>query len=71
MRPAAQLTDERFTDRAFAEYRQEHGISDGRRLGDMPLQVMSEVMQKAQKMKALESYRKSLASSIIEKMENR
>jgi hypothetical protein len=48
--------DTRFTDRAFSAYKVEHGISDSRRLGDMPLQVVSEVMQAAQKLKQQEAH---------------
>jgi hypothetical protein len=43
--------DEGYKDEAFARYRQEHGISEFRRLGDMPLQVVREVLQAAQKLK--------------------
>ena len=45
--PPTVYTDESVKEQAFAEYRQEHGISDSRRLGDMPLQVVSEVLQRA------------------------
>ena len=45
------MTDDRFTDAAFAQYRQQHGINDARRLGDMPLKVVSEVLRQAQVLK--------------------
>jgi len=45
------MTDDRFTERAFAEYRQQHGIHDSQRIGDMPLNVMSEILRRAQQMK--------------------
>jgi len=52
-----QLTDEELKDRAFARYRQEHGIAEDRRLGDMPLQVISEVLNAAQRLKTQEQSR--------------
>ena len=52
--PASVETDEATKDRAFALYCQEHGIKD-RRLGDMPLKVISEVMQAAQRLKSQET----------------
>jgi hypothetical protein len=48
---AAGPSDDRFTRVAFDAYRSAHGIHDSRRLGDMPLQVVSEVLQAAQKLK--------------------
>jgi hypothetical protein len=53
----AARTDARFTDQAFDSYRREHGISDGRRLGDMPLKVISEVLDAAQRLKTQEANR--------------
>jgi hypothetical protein len=47
--------DEARKDRAFALYRQEHGIHDARRLGDMPLKVVSEILLAAQRLKTQES----------------
>lgn len=49
--------DERYTDRAFAAYKQEHGFGDGIRLGDMPLPVLSEVLRRAQELKSQEQGR--------------
>ena len=45
------LDDEGYKDAAFAQYRQQHGINDARRLGDMPLKVVSEVLRQAQVLK--------------------
>ena len=49
--------DERYTDRAFAAYKQEHGFGDGIRLGDMPAKVMSEILRRAQELKLKERSR--------------
>jgi hypothetical protein len=51
---AAAMTDERFTDQVFERYRIEHGIPESRRLGDMPMQVISKVMGDAQELKRKE-----------------
>jgi hypothetical protein len=48
------INDEELKQRAFDAYRAAHGISEDRRLGDMPLQVVSEVLQAAQRMKSQE-----------------
>jgi len=48
------MTDEELKQRAFDQYRAAHGISEDRRLGDMPLRVVSEVLQAAQKLKSQE-----------------
>lgn len=45
------MTDEELKQRAFDQYRAAHGISEDRRLGDMPLRVVSEVLQAAQQLK--------------------
>lgn len=47
--------DEALKDFVFSCYRIEHGISEDRRLGDMPLQVISEVLDRAQQMKTQEA----------------
>jgi hypothetical protein len=52
-----QLSDEALKELAFARYRQEHGIAEDRRLGDMPLQVVSEVLLAAQRLKTQEAER--------------
>jgi hypothetical protein len=53
--PASVTSDEARKDIAFAQYRIEHGISDDRRLGDMPLQVISAVLLAAQRLKTQEA----------------
>jgi hypothetical protein len=55
--PTPVAYDERYTDQAFAAYKQEHGFGDGIRLGDMPLRIMSEILRKAQELKQQESAR--------------
>jgi hypothetical protein len=49
--------DERYKELAFAQYRQEHGIHDSVRLGDLPMQAVSEVLDRAQKLKTKEDRR--------------
>jgi hypothetical protein len=49
--------DDRFVYAAFGKYCSEHGISEDRRLGDMPLRVVSEVLDAAQKLKSQEQTR--------------
>jgi hypothetical protein len=51
------LDDEGIKDRAFEAYRLAHGIAESRRLGDMPLRVVSEVLQAAQRLKSQEPSR--------------
>ena len=51
------VTDEELKDRAFDQYRIQHGIPDSRRLGDMPLQVISDILRAAQKLKSQEQSR--------------
>jgi antirestriction protein ArdC len=46
--------DERYTNRVFAAYKQAHGFGDNVRLGDMPTQVMSDIIRRAQRLKAEE-----------------
>ena len=48
------IYDERYTEKAFSAYRQQHGFGDSIRLGDMPLNVVSEVLRQAQKLKEAE-----------------
>jgi hypothetical protein len=43
--------DEQYTDWAFDTYKREHGFGDSIRLGDMPHQVLREVLQAAQRLK--------------------
>jgi hypothetical protein len=50
-RTGRHMTDEEFKDRAFAQYRQEKGIHESVRLGDLPLRSISEVLERAQRMK--------------------
>jgi len=47
--------DEALKELAFARYRAEHGIGEDRRLGDMPLRVIREVLDAAQKLKMQEA----------------
>ena len=49
MRCAA--NDEALKEFAFAQYRIEHGIKDSVRLGDLPMQAVSEVLDRAQRLK--------------------
>lgn len=43
--------DERCKELAFAQYRQKHGIHESVRLGDLPMTAVSEVLDRAQKLK--------------------
>lgn len=54
---AQRPNDERYTDQAFAIWKQEHGFGDGVRLGDMPRQVLRDVLLAAQKLKSQEQGR--------------
>jgi hypothetical protein len=47
--------DEEFKELAFAQYRIEHGIHESVRLGDLPRQAVSEVLDRAQKLKTKEA----------------
>jgi hypothetical protein len=49
--PAPVSYDERYTDRVFAEFKQQHGFGDGIRLGDMPPKVISDILRRAQQLK--------------------
>jgi hypothetical protein len=48
---AMTASDDRFTEAAFESYKQFHGISE-RRLGDLKLTELSEVLRQAQMLKA-------------------
>jgi hypothetical protein len=57
-KPTAYPThDERYTDEVFALYKQEHGFGDAVRLGDMPAQVISDILRRAQNLKSQEQSR--------------
>jgi hypothetical protein len=49
--------DERYTRRAFDTYKQEHGFGDAVRLGDMPAQIISDILRRAQQLKSQEQSR--------------
>jgi hypothetical protein len=51
MKTTQHPSDEEFKERAFAAYRQEHGIHETTRLGDLPLKTVREVLQAAQRLK--------------------
>jgi hypothetical protein len=48
------MSDEQLKELAFAQYRQEHGIHESVRLGDLPMQAVSEVLDRAQRLKTKE-----------------
>jgi len=52
--PSTFRNDEEFKERAFAAYRQEHGIHESKRLGDLPMKAVREVLDRAQKLKLQE-----------------
>jgi hypothetical protein len=53
--PSPVAYDERYTDRAFAAYKQEHGFGDSIRLGDMPARVISDILRRAHALKEQET----------------
>jgi hypothetical protein len=55
--PATLDQDERWKELAFEQYRIQHGIKDSVRLGDLPLRAVSEVLDRAQRLKSKETGR--------------